>query len=157
MLPVSRLKRPLSYFSVQFCLLVISVLLILDSSFFSSGSDQYSSALFYKVLTSFCQWINDIFNDVKSSSSHFICQHHLGMQSLTHRFLVLWSICLSSSQVHFKNDREYLTWWTAQVIILIWEFFTAELVDSFPMESEWQQAFSSLFDSSSFISVRLQK
>ena len=34
-------------------------------------------------------------------------------------FLVLWSICLSSSQVHFKNDPEYLTRGTTWVFITL--------------------------------------
>ena len=42
-------------------------------------------------------------------------------------FLVHWSICLSSSLVHFKNGPEYLTRGTAQVFIpltrfLLWNF-----------------------------------
>ena len=36
-------------------------------------------------------------------------------------FLVLWSICWSSSLVHFKNDPEYLLRRTAQVFILWWD------------------------------------
>ena len=35
-------------------------------------------------------------------------------------FLVLWSICLSSSLVHFKKGPEYLTRETAQVFIPLW-------------------------------------
>ena len=42
-------------------------------------------------------------------------------------FFVLWSICLSSSPVHFKKGPEYLTRGTAQVFILLVGF----LLDSF--------------------------
>ena len=37
-------------------------------------------------------------------------------------FLVFWSICLSSSLVHFKNDIEYLTSETTQVFITLMRF-----------------------------------
>ena len=37
-------------------------------------------------------------------------------------FLVLWSICLSSYLVHFKNGAEYLTRATAQVFISLVRF-----------------------------------
>ena len=37
-------------------------------------------------------------------------------------FLVLWYICLSSSQVHFKNGPDYLTRRTAQVFISLIRF-----------------------------------
>ena len=37
-------------------------------------------------------------------------------------FLGLWSICWSSSLVHFKNGPESLTRWTAQVFMLLMRF-----------------------------------
>ena len=46
-------------------------------------------------------------------------------------FLVLWSICLCSSLVHFKKSPEYLTRGTAQVFIPLIRF----LLDSFVSSS----------------------
>ena len=46
-------------------------------------------------------------------------------------FLVLWSICLSSTLVHFKKGPEYLTRSIARVFILLIRF----LLDSFVSSS----------------------
>ena len=50
--------------------------------------------------------------------TQIICQRHF-WDVIAYAWLlfvfVLWSICLSSSLVHFKNDPEYLTRWIAQV------------------------------------------
>ena len=43
-------------------------------------------------------------------------------------FLVLWSICLSSSLVHFKNNSEYLTKETAQLFIPLMRVLLCGLV-----------------------------
>ena len=48
-------------------------------------------------------------------------------------FLVLWSICLSSSLVHFKNGPEFLTGRTAQIFIplirfLLWIFVSSNFL-----------------------------
>ena len=49
---------------------------------------------------------------------HIVCQRNLwDTLSMIISFLVLWSICLSSSLVHFKNGPEYLTRGTTQVFI----------------------------------------
>ena len=45
-------------------------------------------------------------------------------------FLVLWSICLSSFLVHFKNGAGYLTRSTAQVLISFIRFLLFTLVSS---------------------------
>ena len=45
-------------------------------------------------------------------------------------FFVLWSICLSSSLVHFKNGSEYLTRSTAQVFIPLIRFLLHSFVSS---------------------------
>ena len=67
--------------------------------------------------------------------------------------LVLWSICLSSTLVHFKNGPEYLTRETAKVFISLtrllsfvsinfkyflssYEFLTPVLVDGLSLEFE---------------------
>ena len=43
-------------------------------------------------------------------------------------FLVLWSICLSYSLVHFKNGQEYFTTGTVQVYIPVMRFLLQSLV-----------------------------
>ena len=45
-------------------------------------------------------------------------------------FRVLWSICLSSLQVHFKDDPEYLTRETAQVFIPLIRFLLYSFISS---------------------------
>ena len=45
-------------------------------------------------------------------------------------FLVLWSICLSSSLVHFRKGLEYLTKGTAKVFILLVSFRQESFVSS---------------------------
>ena len=52
------------------------------------------------------------------------------MQCLVISFLVLWSICLSSSLVYFKNGPEYLTRGTAQVFIPLTRFLQQSFVSS---------------------------
>ena len=56
--------------------------------------------------------------------------YSLSMSSLftVINFLVLWSICLSSSPVNFKNGLEYLTRGTAQVLIALMIFLLQSLV-----------------------------
>ena len=80
---------------------------------------------FYLVFVSFYRSVNDVFNAGKFSSSLFffytysLSTSSLGCNTLCMliSFLVLWSICLSSSLVHFKKGPEYLTKYTAQVFI----------------------------------------
>ena len=64
----------------------------------------------------------------------FLGTYSLSMSSLGYivmSFLVLWSICWSSSLVPFKNDPEYLTRGeTAQVSILLMRFLFYSLVYS---------------------------
>ena len=45
-------------------------------------------------------------------------------------FLVLWSICLSSSRVHLKKGPEYLTRGTAQIFIPLMRFLLLSFVSS---------------------------
>ena len=75
-------------------------------------------------------------------------------------FLVLWSICWSTSLVNFKYGPKYLRRKKAQVFIHLMkfllyslypcEFFTPALVDGLSIESEWQQVSKNLQDSSQF-------
>ena len=61
--------------------------------------------------------------------THTVCVVS-GMEGLKHRFLVLWSICLSSSHVYFKNNPKSLTSGTAQVLIHLMRFLQYNLISS---------------------------
>ena len=67
----------------------------------------------------------------------FFDTHSLSISSLGYKaswivisFFVFWSICRSSSIVHFKNGPEYLTgwWWTTQLFIFLIRFLLQSLV-----------------------------
>ena len=87
--------------------------------------------LFYVVFESLYRCVNAVFNADKSSSYFFSCHRHLWdilALCMVISFLILWSICLSFSQVRFKNDPRYLMMRTAQVFIplirfLLYSFF----------------------------------
>ena len=56
----------------------------------------------------------------------------------------------------FLLSRVFLVGYLYNHFVLIWEFFTPALADSFPLESEWQQV-SSNFQDSSLYSGRSQQ
>ena len=106
-------------------------------SIVSGGCNQSSSAHFYVVFESLYRCINAIFNASKSSSPFFFDTYSLSTTSLwckalcmVFSFLVLWSICWSSSLVQFKNGPKCLTRRTAQVFILFIRFLPYSLVSS---------------------------
>ena len=77
-------------------------------------------ALFNEVLGSSYWWIHFFFNAGESFSFYFLDLYNLPLPSLGCKtfcivinFLVLWSICLSSSFIHFKNGPKYLARGTA--------------------------------------------
>ena len=77
------------------------------------------------------------FNAGKSSSFLFLDIYSLSGSSLgcnalcmVISFLVLWSICLSSSLAHFRKGTEYLTRSTAQVFIPLIRFLQDSFVSS---------------------------
>ena len=83
-------------------------------SIISGGCNQSNSALFYVDFESY-RCINAVFNASKSSSSFFFfytnslstsCQGCKALYMII-SFLILWSICLSSYLVHFKNYYYY--------------------------------------------------
>ena len=100
-----------------------------------SGDCTHSfSALFYVITESLYRCVNAVFNAGKSSFPLFFWHISVSMSSLGCKalrmvisFLVLLSICLRSSLVHFKIGPEYLSSWTAQVFI----FFISFLLYSF--------------------------
>ena len=92
----------------------------------SGRSNQSLSELCYVVLKSLYRCIKTVFNACKSSSWHMQAVpvisgilHTLHALCIVISFLILWSMCFSSSLVHFKNGPEYLTRQTAQVSIHI--------------------------------------
>ena len=95
----------------------------------SGGCNQFSFVLFYVVLESLYRWVNAVFNAGKSSppSTSFLWCNVLCMVI---SFLVLWSICLSSSLIHIKKVPEYLTGGTAQVFIPLIRFLQHSFVSS---------------------------
>ena len=113
MLHISRLKRPFIFY---FCLLVITVLLFFQLSVMFLVA-VISLPPCFSMLSS-CRCIDASalssrlaiplppFLDTYSPSTSFLGCNALGMVI---NFLVFWSICLSCSVVHFKNDPEYLT------------------------------------------------
>ena len=87
-------------------------------------------ALFNVVLESYW-YIYAIFHAGKSSFSwhirDFLCDLCKDL-CIVINFVVLWSICLSFSIVHFKNGPEYLTRESAQMIIPLMKFLLQSLV-----------------------------
>ena len=93
-------------------------------SIVSGDCNQSSSAFFYVVFESLYRWVRAVFKAGKSPSPSLLDTYSLSTSSLgcnalcmVVSFLVLWSICLSSSLVLFNNGPEYLTRGTAQLFI----------------------------------------
>ena len=103
----------------------------------SDGGNQSSFVFFYVVFKSLYRYVNAVFDAGKSSSSSFLDTYSLSTSSLGCNalckiisFLVLWSICLSSSLVHLRKGPEYLTRGTAQVLIPLIRFLLLSFVSS---------------------------
>ena len=106
---VSRLKRPYRCFSSHFSFSgycrsasprVVSIV--------SGGCNQFSSVLLYLVFDPLYRCVHAVSNLLDTCS---LWTSSIGCNTLCMviSFLVLWSICWSSSLVHFKNSTEYLT------------------------------------------------
>ena len=135
---ISRLKRPWSSFSPflfpsyyhSFFNCVVSIVF--------GGCNQSFSVLFYVVFEPLYRCDNVAFiagNPLPPSFFiHIVCQHHLcDVMLYTYMvisFLVLWSIRLCFSLVHFKMGPEYLTMGTAQVFITLIRFLLKSFVSS---------------------------
>ena len=63
------------------------------------------------------QWYQVLFLNVFLTKSLFMSSLEYKAQCMVINFLVLWSMYLSSSLVHFRNGPEYLTGGTAQMFI----------------------------------------
>ena len=101
------------------------------------GRHQSSFVFFYVVFESLCGCVNAICDAGKSSSSLFFGTYSLSRSSLgcnalcmVISFLVLLSICLSSSLVHLRNGPEYLMRVTSQVFIPLISFLLESFVSS---------------------------
>ena len=122
-------KYPYSCFSSHFCFLVIIVLLICCLCCYLIAVINLS-LLFYVVFESLNWCINTIFNTGESSSTLFSLKNSLSSHftlGIVDIFLVLRSICWSSSPFHFKNGLEYLTRETILVFIPFDAIPTAKL------------------------------
>ena len=107
-------------------------------SIISDGCYQSSFVDFYVVFESLYRCVKAVFDAGKSSSSFFLDTYSLSTSFVgcnvlctVISFFVLWSICLSSSLVHFRKDPEYLTRITALVFIPLMRF----LLESFVLSS----------------------
>ena len=117
---ISRLKRPWSCFSSDFCFLVIVVLLVCALSVLFPVAVIIPSLRFSMKSSNRCIDASTLSLMLTSHLLSFLDTHNLSMSSLGYNalcmfisFLVLWFICISSSPVNFKNGLEYLTRGTA--------------------------------------------
>ena len=92
---------------------------------------------FYVIFELLYRCVNGVFDAGKSSSSSLLETLSLSMLSLEYNvlcmvisFLVLWSICLSSYQVHLRKGSKYLTIGTVQVFIPLMRFLLESFVSS---------------------------
>ena len=119
-------------------LICTSLLLLFYLSFCCQWCYWLLSFLFhFNSIREFAYWFFlAIFNVVKSSLSFFLFNtHSQSMSSVGYRalcieikFLIFWSICLSSSLVYFNNSPEYLIRGTAQVFTPLIRFLLQSLV-----------------------------
>ena len=81
-------------------------------------------ALLYIVLQSLYRCFDTIPNICQSSSSVFswYTVYVISRTCIVINFFVIWSLCLSSSIVDFKNDTEYLTRKVPHMFILLMRF-----------------------------------
>ena len=146
------LKYSYSYFSSHFSRFCFAVYPEIDIA-------AISLSLLLIVYSSSVLFIYTFLKASKSSSS-FFSWYKLSMSSfgwkvlcIVSNFLVLWSICLSSSLIHFKNGPGYLTRETTQVFIPFIRFPQQNFVSiSFLIILR----FSYFFHSSLFDCARLQ-
>ena len=104
-------------------------------SIVSDGCNQSSIAFSYAIFQSGNWCVNVVSDASKSSSPSFLDSYCLTTSSYRYNalymvisFLVLWSICLSSSLVHLRKHPEYLTSVTAQVFISLIRFLQGSFV-----------------------------
>ena len=128
-----RLKYPYICFSSRFCFLVTFILLMFVLSVL------FLVAVFSLLLYFLCCLLVIALmhrHSLKLAGlPSFLNTYRVFMSSLGCKalcivmsFLVLWSICWSSSLVHFKNGFEYITSGTAQVFIHLMRFLQDSLV-----------------------------
>ena len=110
-----------------------------------------STAFFYLIFESLYHAIDTICNADVSSSS-FFSWHTKSLECtawcIIKSFLVLCSICLSSTLVHFKNGPEYLTRRQLRRLSFLWDFcsiFWLWIVSSFSRDSLLKKNFLHLY------------
>ena len=133
---ISRFKRPSSWFSFHFSFLVIVALLVLVSLelFLVAAIFLRDFVCSHRVVVSICQRCLQCWQVIffPLSLTYSLSTSSQGCKALCMviSFLVLWSICMSSSLVHFKNGLEYLTRSTVQVFIPLIRFRLSNFVSS---------------------------
>ena len=136
-----RLKYPYNCFSFHFCFLVIVVLLIMVLFVLFLVAVVSLFLLFFMLSLGRRIVVSTLFSMLVSPLSSFFDAYSLSMSfnkckalCIIISFLVLWSICWSSSLVHFKNGPEDHTRRTAQVFIPLMRFLPYSLAScSFPV------------------------
>ena len=106
-------------------------------SIVSDGCNQSSFVFSYVVFESLYGCVNAVFDAGCSLPPSFLGTYSLSTSSLgcyalcmVISFLILWSICLSSSLVNLRKGPEYLMRGTAQVFIPLIRFLLESLVSS---------------------------
>ena len=119
-------------FSGYFCSVDACVVCI-----FSGGNNQSSSVLVYVIFESLYRYINVTWLQANPLPLSFFDICSLSVSSLGCKawcivinFFVPWSLCWSSSLVHFKSDPEYLTRETVMLFIPLMRFLLCSLVSS---------------------------
>ena len=129
---ICRLKCPYSCFASQFYFLVISVpmMIMLSVLFLMALPPRLCKSSSHCIDASTLAWM--LLGPLPPS---FLDTYSLSVLSVGYKtlyivitFLVLWSICLSSSLVHFKNCPEHLTRGTALLFIPLMRFLQWNLV-----------------------------
>ena len=139
MLFTRRLKRPQSCFPSHFCFPVVVILSLIELSLSSLMVVISPPSCFSMLSSSRCMDASTVSSMLASplppsfQDTYSLSTSSQGYNALCMviSFLVLWSICLSSSQVHLRKGPEYLTSGTAQVSIPLMRF----LLDSFVLSS----------------------
>ena len=135
MLLISCLKHSWSCFPSHFCFLVFVILLFIMSLVLFLMAVISPLSCFS---SSYCMDVSTLSSMLASPlPPSFLGTYRLSMSSLgcnalcmVISFLVLWSICLSSSLVHLRKGPEYLTRSTAQVFISLIRFMLWSFVSS---------------------------
>ena len=136
---ISRLKRQWSCFPSHFCFLFFVILLSIVLSVLFLMAVISPRSCFSMSSSSRCMDVSTLSSMLASLLlPSFLGTYSLSTSSLESNalcmviiFLVLWSICLSSSLVHFRKCPGYITRDTEVFILLIWFLLESFVSSSF--------------------------